>query len=288
MFLGYVLYAGWIWKGDIFWSQTLKNWSRWTHLESTPEGSTQRKCERQWEVTISPVADGTVKIFWMRSASENIHLDQGSPRPRRRTRNSSRRVRRTLFSNLHIKITQHWMMRKPKNDFLSFMGDFHLSPSRETQSQTLHAERRIISYSAEIYRRYQKYSHIIGCNAGENIDDCWNVDGDRELSDTWTEFTRVTTLKEKPLDGCTWSGRRLTRKQTTSRPDKSVAGYVEGLMHRNAKKSKNGPSRSQNSITPEDYVVISLLNLTMKNSCVAWKMLVESWNGNSDDSSNAL
>ena len=46
---------------ETFWSQTLKNWSRWTHLESTPEGSMQRKCERQWEVTISPVADGTVK-----------------------------------------------------------------------------------------------------------------------------------------------------------------------------------------------------------------------------------
>ena len=26
------------------WSQTLKNWSRWTHLNSTPEGSMQRMC----------------------------------------------------------------------------------------------------------------------------------------------------------------------------------------------------------------------------------------------------
>ena len=24
--------------------QTLKNWSRWTHLNSTPEGAMQRKC----------------------------------------------------------------------------------------------------------------------------------------------------------------------------------------------------------------------------------------------------
>ena len=31
----------------------------------------------------------------------------------------------------------------------------------------------------------------LGCNVVvvENIDDCWNVDGDRELSDTWTSFT---------------------------------------------------------------------------------------------------
>ena len=52
-----------------------------------------------------------------------------------------------------------------------------------------------------------------------NSDDYRNVDGDRELSDTWTGFTRFTTLNEKPPDGYTWSGKRLTRKQTTSRPD---------------------------------------------------------------------
>ena len=28
---------------DTSWSQTLKNWRRWTHQSSTPEGSTQRK-----------------------------------------------------------------------------------------------------------------------------------------------------------------------------------------------------------------------------------------------------
>ena len=43
VFVGYVLYAGGIWKGAL-WSQTLKNWRRWTHLNSTREGSMQRKC----------------------------------------------------------------------------------------------------------------------------------------------------------------------------------------------------------------------------------------------------
>ena len=54
----------------------------------------------------------------------------------------------------------------------------------------------------------------------KSIDDYWNVDGDRELSDIWTGFKRVTFLSEKPPDGFSWSGRRLTRKQTTSTPDK--------------------------------------------------------------------
>ena len=38
---------------ETLWSQTVKNWSRWTHLNFTPEGSMQRKCQRRWKVKIS-------------------------------------------------------------------------------------------------------------------------------------------------------------------------------------------------------------------------------------------
>ena len=51
------------------------------------------------------------------------------------------------------------------------------------------------------------------------IDDCWNIDGSRELSDSWTGFTQCTLLDEKPPDGYMWSGERLTKRQATSRPD---------------------------------------------------------------------
>ena len=47
-----------------------------------------------------------------------------------------------------------------------------------------------------------------------SIDDCWNIEGDRDLSDAWTGFTRFTLLDERPPEGCSW-----TKKQTTSRPD---------------------------------------------------------------------
>ena len=53
----------------------------------------------------------------------------------------------------------------------------------------------------------------------KHIDVYWNVDGERELSNARTGFKRFIFLNEKPPDGQTWSGRRLTRKQTTSRPD---------------------------------------------------------------------
>ena len=53
----------------------------------------------------------------------------------------------------------------------------------------------------------------------KRIDDYWNIDGSRNLSDPWTGFTQFTLLDEKAPDGYTWSGWRLTRKQLTSRPD---------------------------------------------------------------------
>ena len=53
----------------------------------------------------------------------------------------------------------------------------------------------------------------------KRIDDCWNIDGSRDLSDPWTGFTQFTLLEEKALDGYMRSGGRLTRKQLTSRPD---------------------------------------------------------------------
>ena len=49
------------------------------------------------------------------------------------------------------------------------------------------------------------------------VDDYWNIDGSRDLSESWTGFTRFTLLEEKPPDGFLWSGRRLTRRQLTSR-----------------------------------------------------------------------
>ena len=51
------------------------------------------------------------------------------------------------------------------------------------------------------------------------IDVYWNVDGSRDLSDSWTGFTQFTLLSEKPPEGCMWSGWRLTKRQATSRPD---------------------------------------------------------------------
>ena len=53
----------------------------------------------------------------------------------------------------------------------------------------------------------------------KRIDDYWNIDGSRDLSDPWTGFTQITLLEEKPPDGYKWSGGKLTKRQVTSGPD---------------------------------------------------------------------
>ena len=85
---------------------------------------------------------------------------------------------------------------------------FHLPSSRGTPSQTVP--------DIDVARTTDTTLDVM---SEKHIEDYWNVDGDGELSDALKGFTRFIVLTERPLDGFTWSGRRLTKKQTTSRPD---------------------------------------------------------------------
>ena len=105
------------------------------------------------------------------------------------------------------------------NDFWSMSGNFiyrhHLEPRVK-----LHSSR---GESFPIPLKYIDVSRTTHTNLDvkqeKRIDDYWNIDGSRDLSDPWTGFTQFTLLEEKPPIGKMWSGRRLTRKQLTSRPD---------------------------------------------------------------------
>ena len=107
------------------------------------------------------------------------------------------------------------------NDFWSMSGNFIYRH---------HVEPRVKLYSPReesfpIPLKYMDVSRTTHTNLDvkqeRRINDYWNIDGSRDLSDYWTGFTQFTVLEEKPPDGYMWSGRRLTRKQLTSRPDYS-------------------------------------------------------------------
>ena len=91
-----------------------------------------------------------------------------------------------------------------------------------------HVERGVKLYSPreESFRIPLKYIDVtrtthtnLDVMQESRIDDCWNIYGSRDSSDSWTGFTQFTLLEEKAPDGFLWSGERVTRKQLTSRPD---------------------------------------------------------------------
>ena len=105
------------------------------------------------------------------------------------------------------------------NDFWSMSGSFiyrhHLEPRVKLYSP------REESFPIPLkYIDVSKTTHTnLDVKQEKRIDDYWNIDGSRDLSDPWTGFTQFTLLEEKAPDGYMWSGVRLTRKQLTSRPD---------------------------------------------------------------------
>ena len=82
-----------------------------------------------------------------------------------------------------------------------------------------------------------KYIDVTRVLLEKHIEDYWNVDEDRELSDAWTDFTRFI-LNERPPDGYTWSRERQTRKQTTSRPDSVWPDWKKHMSDASKRKAK--------------------------------------------------
>ena len=105
------------------------------------------------------------------------------------------------------------------NDFWSMSGSFtnrhHVEPGVKRFSP------REESFPISLkYIDVTRTTHTnLDVKQEKRIDDYGNIDGLRDLSDRWTGFTQVTLLEGKAPDGYMWSGRRLTRKQLTSRPD---------------------------------------------------------------------
>ena len=120
------------------------------------------------------------------------------------------------------------------NDFWSMSGNFiyrhHVEPRAKLYSPR--------EESFPIPLKYIDVSRTTHTNLDvkqeKRIDDYWNIDGSRDLSDPWTGFTRFTLLEETAPDGYMWSGRRSIRKQLTSRPDHSCPELLE-KMGKNAK-----------------------------------------------------
>ena len=85
-----------------------------------------------------------------------------------------------------------------RNDFWSISGNF--ISCHHVESRVKLNVSRVQSFPVPL-----KYIDVISATKRsldimleKNVDDYWNVDGDRELSDTWTECTRFSVANENP------------------------------------------------------------------------------------------
>ena len=214
LFLGYALYAGRIWKGDVLIADL-------EELETMDASEIYSKRLNAKEVIfpkqgefIFPIADGRIKI------------PGGDQELRTSTLVRHRPIQGE--SNTDFLGESEGSLPQPQdsfpdageaiNDFWSMSGSFiyrrHVEPRVKLYSSREESFPIPLKY-IDVSRTKQTSLDVM---QEKRIDDYWNIDGSRHLSDPWTGFTQFTLLEEKPPEEFMWSGGRLTRKQLTSRP----------------------------------------------------------------------
>ena len=205
IFLGYALHAGRIWKGDILVADI-------GELEQIDASEIYAKRLNAKEVLTSmsgekfifPIAGGTVKLSGGDQVLRTSTFFRDCPdrgEEQGNLQGESDGPSSTPFQD------SSWYDGGARNDFWSISGNFIYRH---------HVEPRVKLYvpTEESFPIPQKYIDVtrttdtsLDVMLEKNIDDYWNVDGERELSDAWTGFTRFNILNEKPPDGYAWSGR---------------------------------------------------------------------------------
>ena len=266
-----------IWKESLTW---IVPWIRSVRCG----GGTQ--CKRnyfspiKWKNPI-PSRRWTNKIRWRRSGTENIHLDTGSSNSRRRSKRFSVGIRRVSTSTTSRLISG---CRWSNISLLVHVRKLHMPPSTlNPESNFTRREKNHFLFHWHIYIFIfidaSRTTHTnLDVKQERRIDIYFNIDGSRDLSDSWTGFTQFTPLHEKPPDVYMWSGRRMTRRQATSGPDHLWPELWINLG-RNAKlkKKQSGHMKSSILTTHEKYEgSISLIRKT-RNLRRPSRMLVRIW-----------
>ena len=217
LFLGYALYAGGIWKGDILVADV-------EELETMDTSEIYSKRLNAKKVIfhkengkfIFPAADGRINLSGR---------DQELRTPTLIREHPIRGEGHVLFlgeSEGSLPPPQDSILDAgdATNDFWSTSGNFknrhHIEPRVQLFSPREESFSIRLKY-IDVSRTTRTHLDVM---QERRIDDYWNIDGSRDLSDSWTGFTQFTLLEEKPPDGFLWSRvMRLTRRQLTSRPD---------------------------------------------------------------------
>ena len=194
LFLGYVLYAGGIWKG---WHIGCRHWGvgndgRIRNLLRTTQCKGSDISQRKWKIFFQPQMDESNFLEEVRNW-EHPHLDTGTSNSRRRSRRLSWRIRRVSFTTSWLisgcRWSDEWFLVHVRN----FIFRHHVEPRVK-----LHSPRE---ESFPVPLKYIDVSRTTHTNLDvkqqKRIDDYWNIDGSRDLSDPWTGFTPIYSIGRK-------------------------------------------------------------------------------------------
>ena len=167
-----------------YWSQILRSWRRWTHRKSTAKEVIFPKEKR-----IKPLGGDqdlrTSTLARHRPSQGESNIDflgesEGSlPPPHDSFLDAGEGI----------------------NDFWSMSGNFiyrhHVEPRVKLYSPREESFPIPLKY-IDVSRNTHTKKIV---KQEKRIDDYWNIDGSRDLSDPWTGFTQFTLLEEKPPNG---------------------------------------------------------------------------------------
>ena len=148
----------------------------------------------------------------------------------------------------------------------------HLPPSRWTKSQTILAPLKYIDVSRTAHTN-------LDVKQERRIDDYWNIDGSRDLSDSWTGFHSVYSFRRETSRRIYVVWERLTKRQLSSMSD-HLWPELWTKLARNAKlreKQKWAIEKNHSSIMLDNYEEFILLTLRTWSSRKSSKMQGENW-----------
>ena len=183
IFLGHVLYTGWIWKGDI----TVADIEEMEEMDASELHARRLNAKAvltpmKGDNFIFPVADGTVKTPWgdrrlRPSTLIRDHLERGEEEVFRWESDG-------FSSPTPIQDDSTREDAEAKKKFWSITGDFiyrhHVEPRVKLRMPQEESFPFPMKYNDVTRTTYTSLDVLLE----KNIDDYWNVDGERELPDS--------------------------------------------------------------------------------------------------------
>ena len=196
LFLGYALYAGGIWKGDVLVADL-------EELETMDASEIYSKRLNAKEVIFPqkgeftfPIADGRI-----RTPGEDQELRTSTlirPRPSRGEGHVDfLGESEGSFPQPHDSLP---VAGEAMNDFLVHVGKLQYTAITLNPGVELYSPREESFPVPLKYIDVTRTTHTnLDVKLEKRIDDYWNIDGSRDLSDPWTGFTQFTLLSMKKL-----------------------------------------------------------------------------------------